>query len=85
MNDKNAMKKVERDEWLQPKQSSLPINAPSYHVDEGDMSGEELNWQGKELQVKQELLSSLQTQIQDIRQPGSARECAHTAGLHVLL
>jgi hypothetical protein len=49
------------------------------------MSGEELNWQEKELQVKQELLSSLQTQIQDIRQPESARECAHTAGLHVLL
>jgi hypothetical protein len=73
MNDKNAMKKVERDEWLQPKQSSLPINAPSYHVDEGDMGGEELNWQEKELQVKQELLSSLQNQIQD----KAARESAN--------
>jgi len=74
MNDKKAMNKMERDEWLQPKQSSLPINAPSYHVDEGDMGGSELNWQEKEQQVKMDLLQSLQSQISDKAAKDSANK-----------
>jgi hypothetical protein len=65
MKDKEAEKEVERNDWKTVTNSSLTMAAPSFHVNDEDITGAERNWQEQEGKIKKDLLKSLKYQIDE--------------------
>jgi len=63
--ERDILKENERNDWKKDTNASLSMNAPSFHVNSDDMSGNERKWVQTEEKIKKDLLKSLKYQIDE--------------------
>lgn len=63
--ERDVLKEQERNDWKTNTNASLTMNAPSFHVNGDDMSGNERKWVETENKIKKDLLKSLKYQIDE--------------------